>query len=164
MLHSSYLILVSFFLFITATLSSCSNSNSKQLIQHHFNSLIKHDIKQVTADYDPKVQVTSSGWEGIHNGISEVGTTWKRYFRSTPDLRFDIGNVYFSSDSIAVVEYTQSGTLSTPEPGEPAYMIGKKYLLNTCTIFTFRNNKIVTESTYFDQLSFLRQIGFFDHR
>jgi steroid delta-isomerase-like uncharacterized protein len=124
----------------------------------------RHDLQQLVTDYDAKVQSTSSGWDGIHNGTKEVNTAYSRYFHSTPDLKFDVGNVYFSSDSVAVVEYTQAGTLSTPEKGEPSYMIGKKYILNSCTIFTIKDKKIIKEATYFDQLSFLRQVGFFDHQ
>ena len=147
---------------ICVVATSCGNGN-KSLIQHHFNALNRHDLKQLVADYDAKAQVTSSGWDGIHNGTGEVNKAYSRYFHATPDLRFDIGNVYFSSDSVAVVEYTQSGTLAAPEHGEPTYMAGKKYILNTCTIFTIKNSKIVKETTYFDQVSFLRQVGFFEH-
>jgi ketosteroid isomerase-like protein len=43
-------------------------------------------------------------------------------------------------------------------------MKGKKYTINYCAIFTIKNGKIVKETDYFDQVAFLRQVGFFDQK
>ena len=55
-----------------------------------------------------------------------------------------------------------AGTMAKPENGEPAYMEGKKYTLQCCAIFVMKNNKIVKETNYFDQVAYLKQVGFFD--
>jgi hypothetical protein len=60
------------------------------------------------------------------------------------------------------VEYTFGGTLSNPEAGTPEYMKDKKYMTQGCVIFVLKGNKIVKETNYFDQVAFLRQVGFFD--
>jgi hypothetical protein len=41
-------------------------------------------------------------------------------------------------------------------------MRGKKYTLQGCAVFVLKDNKIVKETDYFDQVAFLRQAGFFD--
>jgi len=43
-------------------------------------------------------------------------------------------------------------------------MKGKKYTLNYCAILTISKNKITKETDYFDQVAFLRQVGFFDQK
>lgn len=143
-------------------LSSCENNQLKQLIKDHFNALNRHDVKMLIKDYDPDVQVTSSGWTGIHNGTRELIFDNNQNFHVSPDLRYDIEHVYFSGDSIITVQYTTSGTLTNPDKDTPANVIGKKYMLDKCTVFTIRDYKIVKEATYFDQFSFLNQMGFFD--
>lgn len=115
-------------------------------------------------DYDPSVQVTSSAWAGIHNGTREMMFDYARYFQETPDLKYDIEHVYFSADSIVTVEYTTSGTVTNTGKDTPLAMIGKKYILNNCTIFTIRDNRVVKEATYFDQFAFLKQMGLFDQQ
>jgi len=52
--------------------------------------------------------------------------------------------------------------MAKPENGEPDYMEGKKYMLQCCAIFVIKNNKIIKETNYFDQVAYLRQVGFFD--
>ena len=72
-------------------------------------------------------------------------------------------NIINAGDNV-VVEYTSGGTLSNPEGQTPAYMKDKKYSLNYCAIFIIKNNKIIKETDYFDQVAFLRQVGFFDQK
>ena len=91
-------------------------------------------------------------------GITEAYT---RYYKSTPDLIYTVTNIIKAGDNV-IVEYSWSGTMSKPEAGEPTYMEGKKYTLKSCVIFVIKNNKIVKETNYFDQVAFLRQVGFFD--
>lgn len=145
-------------------LSACGGGNDqlKQLVKNHFNALNRHDAKLLVKDYNPNVEVTSSGWTGIHNGTREVMFDNAQNFHVSPDLRYDIEHVYFSGDSIITVQYTTSGTLTNPEASTPVKLLGKKYLLDKCTVFTLRDHKIVKEATYYDQFSFLNQMGFFD--
>ena len=88
-------------------------------------------------------------------------TIYRRYFSSTPDLEQKITHLV-STDSCLVIEYDSWGTLSNPEQQTPEYMRGKKYLLHNCTRMTVREGKIIQQKTYFDQVSFLRQMGFFE--
>ena len=61
-----------------------------------------------------------------------------------------------------MVEYPSAGTMQKPEAGEPSCMNGKAYTLRNGAVFGVENGKITAESTYFDQLAFLRQVGYFD--
>jgi steroid delta-isomerase-like uncharacterized protein len=127
------------------------------------NLLNKHDTVALTAMYSDSVALESPNWEGIKTGTSVVRETYSRYFNSTPDMRQEINHI-ISADSSVAIEYTFYGTLLNPEKNTPEYMRGKKYKLSACTVMSIRKGKITRQQTYFDQVSFLRQVGFFDQR
>jgi steroid delta-isomerase-like uncharacterized protein len=136
---------------------------SSKLIDEHFKALRAHDVKLIASGYADNAQVFSPNWEGAKTGPTGLTEVYTRYFSSTPDLTYQVNNIIYAGDSV-VVEYTSSGTLSNPEPPTPDYMKGKKYTLNYCAVFIVKNNKIIKETDYFDQVAFLRQVGFFDQK
>lgn len=142
-------------------LTAGAYGQTPQLIDDHFKALMNHDIKAIAAAYADDAQVFSPNWEGAKAGVAGITEVYSRYFSSTPDLAYKIVNIINAGNNV-VVEYTSGGTLSNPETGTPDYMKGKKYSLTYCAVFTLKNGKIVKESDYFDQVAFLRQVGFFD--
>lgn len=156
--------LVAFCLFVslvTAGYSVCGQSS--KLIDDHFKALSNHDVKAIAAGYADSAKVYSPNWEGAKTGPAGVTEVYTRYFASTPDLAYKVIDVINAGQNI-VVEYTSGGTLSNPEGSTPAYMKDKKYTLNYCAVFTIKNGKIIKETDYFDQVAFLRQVGFFDQK
>lgn len=131
------------------------------VVDEHFKALNKHDVNAVVDGYDHDADISSPNWEGVKTGADAITEVYKRYFASTPDLAYKVNNIINAGDNI-IVEYTTSGTLSQPESGTPEYMRGKKYSLNYCAILTVKRGKITNERDYFDQVAFLRQVGFFD--
>ena len=103
------------------------------------------------------------GFEKIEIGPEGIKGVYTRYFESSPDLTYDITNITLN-DHTAVIEYTSTGTMrqSQLEATITDYMIGKKYSLKHCTCIDFQDGKIIREMTYFDQVSFLRQMIYFD--
>jgi len=131
------------------------------LIEEHYKAINAHDVKTVALGYAADAQIFSPNWEGAEKGIEGATGVYTRYFKSTPDLAYTVTNTVSTNDTV-VVEYTFTGTLSNPENGTPDYMKGKKYTLKGCAVFVLKNNKIAKETDYFDQVAFLRQVGFFD--
>ena len=84
-------------------------------------------------------------------------------FISTPDMQHKIIDI-IAADSAAMMEYYFEGTLLHPEKNTTGYMLGKKYKLAACTVMNIRKGEIISQQTYFDQVSFLRQVGFFDQQ
>jgi steroid delta-isomerase-like uncharacterized protein len=138
-------------------------AQSDQLIAIHFKALKEHQIDAIKASYADDAKVYSPNWEGAKTGQAGITEIYSRYFSSTPDLDYTLTNTITAGDQV-IVEYTFSGTLSNPEASSPAYMKGRKYTLNCCAIFTIANGKITLEKDYFDQVAFLRQVGFFDQQ
>lgn len=136
-------------------------SQSASPIDAHFKALITHDVAALTAGYADNAEIYSPNWEGAKKGREGATEVYTRYFKSTPDLANNVTRIISAGENV-VVEYTSTGTLSNPEDGTPAYMKDKKYTVNYCTVFTLKNGKIIREADYFDQVAFLRQVGFFD--
>jgi len=152
-----------YLLVLLTTIGNCAFSQSSKLIDDHFKALANHDVKAIAAGYDDSAKVFSPNWEGAKTGPAGVTEVYMRYFASTPDLSYKVMDVINAGQDI-VVEYTSGGTLSNPEGSTPAYMKDKKYTLNYCAVFTVKNGKIIKETDYFDQVAFLRQVGFFDQK
>jgi steroid delta-isomerase-like uncharacterized protein len=131
------------------------------VINAHFEALTKHDVKSIVSGYADSAKVFSPNWEGAKTGAAAITDVYTRYYASTPDLSYKINHI-INAGSEVVAEYAVSGTLSNPEGNTPAYMKGKKYTLNYCAVFLIKDNKIAAERDYFDQVAFLRQVGFFD--
>ncbi len=151
-------LLLSALLIMAVTSAFCQTSN---VIDNHFKALTAHDVKAIAAGYADDAQVYSPNWEGAKTGITGITEVYSRYFTSTPDLSYQVVNTINAGENV-IVEYISGGTLSNPEGNTPAYMKDKKYKLNYCAIFTLKNGKIIKETDYFDQVAFLRQVGFFD--
>lgn len=135
----------------------------KKIAQCWLDVLNRHDLEALTRLYDDSVQAESSGWEDIKRGPLAIKEAYGRYFLSSPDLRYTLTNLVIS-DHALVLEYSSAGTMQHLENQVPAYMGGKKYILRNCTRMDIREGKIFKQVTYFDQVSFLRQMGFFDQR
>ena len=148
-------------MWIGVCMTGCKTEDTmRKVIAARYEAMNKHDVTALAAYYADSVRAESSGWNADLIGVKAVCQAYGRYFRSSPDLAYRITRVLDHGESI-VVEFTSSGTIMNNEPGVPDYMHGKHYQLKNCTIFDFEGGKIVHESTYFDQVSFLRQVGYF---
>ena len=77
-----------------------------------------------------------------------------------PDSKINLKNVVESGDWVFVEgEYngTNTGPLASPQGTIPA--TGKRFVLPYVDVFEVRNGKIAKHRTYFDQMSFLGQLG-----
>jgi steroid delta-isomerase-like uncharacterized protein len=154
---------------LIAALTACgltaraqSTSSSSALARAWLEDLNRHDTLALAGLYTDSARIFSPNWEGAKVGPAGVRETYRRYFSGTPDLRHDLIRV-LATDTVLVIEYFYRGSFDNPEAGTPAYMKGKKYELRCCTRLDLRAGKIYRQESYFDQVAFLRQVGFFDH-
>ena len=93
-------------------------------------------------------------------GRQAIVEYWGQFFQAFPDLR---GGDDFEAESgdTAINEWTASGThdgpLETPEGTIPA--TGKTVTLRGCDAITVRDGRITSQRIYYDQLSFMTQLG-----
>jgi len=137
-----------------------ATANTK-LVQDLFDVINKHDSIAVGAFFDDSAKLESPNWEGVETGRRAAITVYSRYFKGTPNIRYTITHVVATENEV-VVEYTFAGKFSNPEGGSPEYMKDKEYLLKGSTRYNISHNKITNSVSYFDQVAFLRQVGFFE--
>ena len=154
-----------FFLFVVCLLSfsSCKQTTltNTELVTLRFDALNKHDLAALENLYSDSALIESPNLSAPEKGKNGIHSVYSRYFKSSPDLVYTITKI-LPGDSSVSVEFTSTGTMKYLEDGGPAYMLDKKYSLHNCTILEIRNHKIVRDASYFDQVSFLRQVGFFE--
>ncbi|MDE3144217.1 MAG: nuclear transport factor 2 family protein [Bacteroidota bacterium] len=152
------------FIFIVFTAFSQNRNHSlNKIITQYFLLLNKHDTVAVSKMYSDTAILQSPNWEGNKKGQQGAREVYSRYFISSPDLKFTITHLVITGHT-AIVEYTSEGTMVHPEDDDAKYMNGKHYRLMNITRFEIKENKIVAAISYFDQVAFLRQVGFFNQR
>ncbi|HLK27752.1 MAG TPA: nuclear transport factor 2 family protein [Puia sp.] len=158
-----HLIICCIGVFTLSVANGQSSKESKAIATKWIELINKHDSVGLTALYSDDAKIISPNWEGIKVGQSEVRTVFSRYFSSTPDLQYSIDNI-IPTDTAVIIEYHFFGKLSNPENTTPDYMRGKKYTLSACTVMAIRKGKIIRQESYFDQVAFLKQMGFFEQK
>lgn len=155
-----------YFLLFAACLFSMASCNqtyptNTDLVKLRFEAMNKHDLSAIEALYSDSALIESPNLSAPEKGKKGIHSVYSRYFKSSPDLVYTITKI-LPGDSSVSVEFTSTGTMKYLEDDGPAYMLDKKYSLQNCTILEIRNHKIVRDASYFDQVSFLRQVGFFE--
>jgi steroid delta-isomerase-like uncharacterized protein len=153
-------------LIISSRLIAQSNKevrNNINTIHQFFDALNNHDTISITKFCDDSVLLESPNWDGIETGKSELTATYARYFKSDPYLKYSITNIVATNQAV-IAEYTSSGQMTNLEANVPEYMRGKKYTLRNCSRFNLKDGRITEIVTYFDQVSFLKQMGFFERK
>ncbi len=148
-------------------LTSCSQPKDalEKIARSRIETMSQHDLDALGKLFADSARIESVGFDKPEIGPSGIRGAYTRYFASTPDLKYEITKITLDENS-AVIEYTSSGTMTQSglEATIPDYFVGKKYTLKNATRIDVEQGKIIREMSYFDQVSFLRQMGFFDPR
>lgn len=84
------------------------------------------------------------------------------FFTAVPDFKLQVKQVDVISNDQMVDQWTVTGTWKQPFPGGPlagAPATGKSFTLDGSSFHKMKDGKLVSTVQYFDNLSFLTQIG-----
>jgi steroid delta-isomerase-like uncharacterized protein len=125
-------------------------------IRSYFDALARRDIEAVAAHWSPD-GVEDIVPQGVYRGPGEISAMFSDLVASTPDLETKVSRVV-ADERHAVVEWRMSGTFSgAPFMGlEPT---GKRVELRGLDLFEVEDQKILSNTAYYDGASFARQIG-----
>ncbi len=164
-----------------AVLAGCSNNNAelqtqlkqftdeRAMVETHlvrFDSLDfdifsheKWDLLNVSHSDDIVVN-----WpDGHHtNGIATHIEDLKAMFVYAPDTKIETHPIRFGSGDWTCVTGTMTGTFSKPMPiggGKTIPPTGKKFSVPMCTVGHWKDGKMIEESLYWDNQTFMKQIG-----
>jgi steroid delta-isomerase-like uncharacterized protein len=139
------------------------NSGNLKLAQAWIKNLSVADTVALANMYADTARIESPNWTSSKTGGAAIREIYCRYFTTSPDLTHSVSSI-FTNDNTIVIEYISSGTMVNLEKDSPEYMRGKKYTLKNCTRMNVTDGRITGQASYFDQVAFLRQVGFFDQK
>jgi steroid delta-isomerase-like uncharacterized protein len=130
-----------------------------QLARRHDDAFNSQDADARAAIEAPDIEVVMPGGMTLH-GHEQVMLVVRAFWEALPDGKisaddqFAAGDVVFAEGTLAG---THSGTFRTPEREIPS--TGNAVNLRYATVKRFRDDRLVSEHLYFDQLEFLQQLG-----
>ena len=130
-----------------------------QLIKQHYRNVLEGHIERdrdLMSDDIIHISATAGTVTGIEAFLAFV-TAFKQAF---PDLHWEMREFIEGSDTVVaegVFIGTKSGTMVGPRGPIPA--TGRRVELPFCDIWKMRNGRIVENRIYYDQVTFLGQLG-----
>jgi ketosteroid isomerase-like protein len=134
-------------------------SRLRELVDRHYHGMNTHDLDIAVEVFHPDLEAVLPGAPSTR-GIPAHREAGAAFMRAAPDMKLTIKDVYEGGDTV-IVEGTFSGTHTGPLSG-PAGDIpasGRHFKLDYADFFKVRDGKVIAHHVYFDQLSFLGQLG-----
>jgi steroid delta-isomerase-like uncharacterized protein len=133
-------------------------AEAREVSDRYTDLINAHDAEAIAALYADDGVLSDP--TGEYRGREAIVEYWQGFFQTFPDIS---GRDEFEAESgdTAINEWSTSGTnegpLETPEGTIPA--TGKRVTLRGCDAMTVRGGRITSHRVYYDQLSFLGQLG-----
>ena len=125
------------------------------IVDEHIAAEDAKDVERTLATFHtPHYWVRPLG--GETTGGPAVAELLGMLFRAFPDFSFTPAHTYHAADAL-IVEGKMTGTHKGPWAGVPAS--GKPIDVSTCCIYHFDEDRLTSESVYFDHATLLAQIG-----
>lgn len=132
--------------------------NPQPIVESMFAAFNRHDVEAMTALYSDDAFIDSPDFDAPKRGQQTIRETYTKYFQQTPNIRNDVKSIVACGDKV-FVEFISSGTIENPPAYAPPQMKGKKFAVKMASVLEIKNGKIARDVTYYNQLSFLKQIG-----
>ena len=129
-----------------------------ELAQKHDDAYNAKDAEGRRAIEHPEIEFTMPGMS--LRGHDQVMEVVKVFWEALPDGKIVTENQYVSGDVVVAegaVQGTHTGPFRAPTGEIPPS--GNEVRLRFATVKEFKDDKLVSEHLYFDQLDFLQQIG-----
>ena len=129
-------------------------ASQKALARRVFDEVLnKGDFRAFGEIYSPDFVKNPNG---AHRTLAQEIQDARSTRAGSSDLVMTIDDMIAEGDRVAVL-YTGRGTHDGPVGGVPP--TGRRFNLSGVTVFRFSGGKIVEETTIYNELEFLRQIG-----
>jgi steroid delta-isomerase-like uncharacterized protein len=138
--------------------NSSVNEANADVMRRRFAYMMAGDMDAVVDDmaapYELKIPGVSDEVIVGETAIEEAGKT---LFAAFSPLEIEIQSIY-ADDTTGCAELLVGGVQVGEFDGIPAS--GKRIVQSVCAFYTFRDGKIVGETTYADRRELLRQVGY----
>ncbi len=137
-----------------------SEQENTQIVRRVFEYFNSHNPDAADQYLTDDVRVEASGAQGVLN--KDQNRTYNRqFFDAFPDLHFDVKDIVAQGDRVAtswVVRGTHTAPLTMPN-GDSLPPTNRKITVPGSTFIEFHGNKVTRQQIYWDQVTFLTQLG-----
>ncbi len=133
-------------------------SDLLSLVHAHYDALNTGDLDAATASFADDVETITPG--GTMKGLAAFRALGEAFLTAVPDMHHDIVRTFEDGDTIVVegvYSGTQSGPLESPQGTLPAS--GNSFAFPYVDFLEVRDGKCVSHRVYWDNVTFLSQIG-----
>ena len=133
-------------------------SEIRDLISEHYRGMTTGDLDLAAKSHADDVLVVTPN--GEMKGAEAFKAFGKVFMTAVPDQKL-VENSYVESGDMAVVEGVYSGTHTGPlqSPNGEIPPTGKSFAFPFADVFVVRDGKIAEHRIYWDNLSFMAQLG-----
>lgn len=139
-------------------------TDTKKIVEDFIKIVNSHDADKIIS-YFADDGVLENVPLGIANrGKEEITAYTKIMLVDYPDINFELKSV-FGTDDWAGDEWVMTGTFANNTMSKNAVpATGKTFAVRGTSIYQVRNGKFSRESNYYDNVSFLQQVGLMPSR
>jgi steroid delta-isomerase-like uncharacterized protein len=130
-----------------------------ELARRHDEAFNAQDTAGREAIEAPDIETVMPGGISLR-GHEQVMQVVRAFWGALPDARIEVDQHFAAGDAVVsegTLVATHSGTFRAPNGEIPA--TGNPVRLRYASIKRFRDDRLVSEHIYFDQLEFLQQLG-----
>jgi steroid delta-isomerase-like uncharacterized protein len=106
-----------------------------------------HDVNKIVSFFSDDCVLEDATRGIVKHGKKEVTDSFNSMFSEFPDLKYELMTVYGVGDW-GCIEYMMSGT-----------QVSKPFSFRAASIFQLSKGKIVHESSYWNVMTYLQQVG-----
>ena len=133
-------------------------SDLLNMVRGHYDALNRGDIEAAAAYFADDVETITPG--GTLKGLAAFREMGEAFLTAVPDMHHDIVRTFEDGDTIiveGVYSGTQTGPLESPQGTIPAS--GNTFAFPYVDFMQARDGKCVSHRVYWDNVTFLAQIG-----
>jgi len=137
-----------------------SEQENVQIARKTIENLNQHKPEANDQYISDDLRGEAAGFAGVMNKEQNRMYT-QQFIDGFPDLHFDLKDTIAQGDKVAVVwvaRGTHKAPLATPT-GETIPPTNRSVTTPGVTVLEFRNNMVVRQDIYWDQVAFLAQLG-----
>lgn len=128
------------------------------LVKAHYAATTRGDLDAATDGFDPEVETVTPN--GTLKGVDEFRALGQAFLTAVPDQRLELIRSFEVGDTL-IVEGVYSGTHTGPLVGASGTIpaTGNAFAFPFVDIFEVRAGKCVSHRIYWDNVTFLSQLG-----
>lgn len=137
-----------------------SEQENIQVVRRIFDALNSHDLETGSKYYSRDVRVEAPNVAGTMN-LDQTRKDNQNFLTAFPDVHFDLKDIIAQGDRVAV-SYMIKGTHKAPLAnlnGDTIPATNRSVTQRGVSIFEIRNNQVSHQQDYWDQVTFLTQLG-----